>query len=315
MSGYEKSKVKVSIGMPVYNGASYIRRALDSLLAQSFGDFELIISDNASTDDTQTICEKYERADSRVRYIQQERNLGPIRNFDFVLNQSEGEYFMWAAHDDLWEPRFLEVLIREFQKLPEGVVAIGCEAQYMVGMEKKPFFAEGKAFYRPLFELEIDRVSHMLKHAYGNLFYSLYRRQALFLNGVSILSATARVSLNELPLFIPVAFQGNWKILSEVLFYKETTMPTYSQARWEMEGGLLPCCSIRHFISGVFYGLKYHILTAVDISRSIGTLPLSGPSQKRLQVRSLFILLGHFILCMIHYKRQPVSNHIGLNNE
>ena len=91
----------VSIGMPVYNGETYIREALDSLLQQTFTDFELIISDNASTDGTGVICKEYAFGDSRIRYIRQATNLGAVGNFEFVLNEARGEYFMWAAHDDL----------------------------------------------------------------------------------------------------------------------------------------------------------------------------------------------------------------------
>lgn len=91
---------QVSIGMPVYNGATFIREALDSLLAQSFSDFELIISDNASTDGTEIICREYAEKDERIRYVRQAENLGPTANFKFVLDEAVGEYFMWAAHDD-----------------------------------------------------------------------------------------------------------------------------------------------------------------------------------------------------------------------
>ncbi|MEI6268153.1 MAG: glycosyltransferase [Methylococcaceae bacterium] len=90
----------VSIGMPVYNGAEYIREALDSLLAQTFTDFELIISDNASNDTTQEICQKYAEQDSRIRYIRQSTNMGAMPNFTFVLHEARAEYFMWATHDD-----------------------------------------------------------------------------------------------------------------------------------------------------------------------------------------------------------------------
>ena len=90
----------VSIGMPVFNGAQYIREAIDSLLAQTFADFELIISDNASADATQEICEKYAEQDPRIRYVRQSKNIGAIANFKFVLDQARAKYFMWAAHDD-----------------------------------------------------------------------------------------------------------------------------------------------------------------------------------------------------------------------
>jgi glycosyltransferase involved in cell wall biosynthesis len=295
---------KVSIGVPVYNGAVHIRRALDSLLAQSFRDFELIISDNASTDDTREICQEYERKDSRVRYVRQKRNLGPIRNFDFLLNQSKGEYFMWAAHDDVWDSRFLETMVHEFAKSDDSVVAVGCEAQYTVDTIKQPFFREGVAFYDVLLGSAIKRVSYVLHNGYGNLFYSLFKRECLFLDGESALSGFSQVSLNELPFFIAIAFQGNWKIISDVYFYKETTPPTYAQARWEMVGGRLPFCGFRHFISGLLCGSKYHILTLIDVLRAIGLLKLSLLARIKLWLQSASCILGHFILCLLHYKKK-----------
>lgn len=99
---------KVSIGLPVYNGQSFIHEALDSLLAQSFIDFELIISDNASTDKTSEICLEYAQRDCRILYIRQRFNIGPVENFKFVLDRSVGAYFLWAAADDLRHPEFLK---------------------------------------------------------------------------------------------------------------------------------------------------------------------------------------------------------------
>lgn len=107
----QKRNTTISIGMPVYNGEKYIREALDTLLSQSFTDFELIISDNASTDSTEAICRSYAEADTRVRYFRQAQNLGAEGNFKFVLEQACGEYFMWAAHDDRWSKNWLEQLL------------------------------------------------------------------------------------------------------------------------------------------------------------------------------------------------------------
>ena len=101
----------VSIGMPVYNGEKYIREALDSLLAQTFTDFELIISDNCSIDDTSQICREYAAKDSRIRYVRQDQNLGPGANFEFVLQEASGEFFMWAAHDDRWKNTCIDRLV------------------------------------------------------------------------------------------------------------------------------------------------------------------------------------------------------------
>jgi glycosyltransferase involved in cell wall biosynthesis len=103
-----KTKPAVSIGMPVFNGEGYIREALDSVLAQTFGDFELIISDNCSTDRTHSICLEYCALDSRIRYIQQATNISVYKNFAYVLDNARGELFTWLAHDDALGPRFLE---------------------------------------------------------------------------------------------------------------------------------------------------------------------------------------------------------------
>ena len=104
----------VSIGMPVFNGEPYLAQALDSLLAQSFADFELIISDNASTDRTQEICESRRQRDPRIRYFRQPVNQGPASNFNFVLRQATGKYFMWAAHDDVWDREWIATVLRNF---------------------------------------------------------------------------------------------------------------------------------------------------------------------------------------------------------
>jgi glycosyltransferase involved in cell wall biosynthesis len=107
-----KKVPQVSIGMPVYMGEPFIREALNSLLSQNYTDFELIISDNASTDSTGAICLEYVERDARIRYIKQTENFGPLLNFKFVLNQAKGKYFMWAAADDIWLPKFLELCVK-----------------------------------------------------------------------------------------------------------------------------------------------------------------------------------------------------------
>ncbi|MBT8583025.1 glycosyltransferase [Polynucleobacter paneuropaeus] len=101
----------VSIGMPVYNSENYIREALESLLSQTFVDFELIISDNSSTDKTLQICREYASRDARIICIAQDKNIGPTANFNYVLNNSRAKYFMWAASDDRWHHECLEKFV------------------------------------------------------------------------------------------------------------------------------------------------------------------------------------------------------------
>jgi glycosyltransferase involved in cell wall biosynthesis len=115
---------RVSIGLPVYNGENYLRQAVDSLLAQTFQDFELIISDNASTDATEQICREYAYRDSRVRYVRNERNIGGSENFNRVFELSgDSEYFKWSAHDDVCAPDFLLKCVEVLDKNPSVVLA------------------------------------------------------------------------------------------------------------------------------------------------------------------------------------------------
>jgi glycosyltransferase involved in cell wall biosynthesis len=99
----------VCIGMPVYNGEKTVAAAIESILAQTYKDFILLISDNASTDQTNAICQHYADLDQRIRYIRQSSNIGMEKNFIFVLEQINSEYFMWAAADDCRSPNFIEI--------------------------------------------------------------------------------------------------------------------------------------------------------------------------------------------------------------
>ncbi|SRR6056297_126998 len=116
-----KQAPRVSIGLPVYNGENYLGEALDSLLRQSFRDFELIISDNASEDNTQEICQRYAAADSRIRYERLEENVGAIPNFNRLFALRRGEYFKWAAHDDVCQPTFLQRCVDMLDAHPEVI--------------------------------------------------------------------------------------------------------------------------------------------------------------------------------------------------
>ncbi len=101
---------RVVIGLPVYNGENFLKESIESALAQTFTDFHLVISDNASTDETEAICQDYVKRDSRVIYYRQPENIGCAPNYNFLFNQygKYAPYFKWHAHDDLIAPEFLE---------------------------------------------------------------------------------------------------------------------------------------------------------------------------------------------------------------
>jgi glycosyltransferase involved in cell wall biosynthesis len=123
MEPLKHDKPLVSIGMPLYNGERYIRKALDSLMAQDYENFELIISDNAATDRTQEICLEYAAGDKRIQYYRNEMNMGAVWNFERVLQLSTGDFFMWAADDDAWEKDYVSTLLSVMNQFPKSIVS------------------------------------------------------------------------------------------------------------------------------------------------------------------------------------------------
>ena len=106
---------KVFIGMPVYNGKRYIKRAIDSMIVQTFQDWKLLISDDASTDDTSEICRSYAKVDPRIEYYRQSNNIGLFNNFKYVLDRADSEYFIWCAQDDIREKEYLKTCIEHLE--------------------------------------------------------------------------------------------------------------------------------------------------------------------------------------------------------
>lgn len=115
---------KVSIGMPAHNAAVDISRAIESLRAQTFTDFELVISDNASTDRTSEIASAYAAQDSRIYYMRQKHNIGAFENFKFSLDNATANYFMWAAADDYWAPEYIQECVKFLDDHPDYVACV-----------------------------------------------------------------------------------------------------------------------------------------------------------------------------------------------
>jgi glycosyltransferase involved in cell wall biosynthesis len=120
----ERGSPRVTIGLPVYNGDAFLAAAIDSLLAQTYRDFELIISDNASTDGTEAICRDRAARDGRICYYRSDTNRGAMWNFNRVVELARGEYFKWAAHDDVHEPTYVERCVAALDG--HGDVVLAC---------------------------------------------------------------------------------------------------------------------------------------------------------------------------------------------
>lgn len=171
---------KVFIGMPAYNSERFIREAIDSLRGQSYVDWVMLISDDASLDNTGRIGEEYAKKDSRITYYRQKENIGQFKNFKFLLDRAEGEYFMWAGHDDLWDKDFLKVCVENLQKYPaRGLSFTGHD---VIGLDggiaiEYPYFPllSGNANMRTVarFVLAPEVLGK------PNLMYSLFRMEAI----------------------------------------------------------------------------------------------------------------------------------------
>jgi len=213
MSGPSEAKLpRVSIGLAVYNGDRYLAQAIDSILAQTYRDFELVIFDNASTDRTGEICRGFAARDSRVRYTRNPSNVGGANNHNLTVESARGEFFRWAAHDDVLAPTLLEKCVAALDQNPDvalvfpRVIAIdenGAE-QGITGV------GEGTE------ELPSERLRslssrrHKCEAIYGLVRTEVLRRTELLRNYTD----SDRVLLCEL------ALRGRFLQLPEALFYK-----------------------------------------------------------------------------------------------
>lgn len=157
---------RVSIGLAVYNGENYLRESLDSLLAQTFEDFELIISDNASTDKTTEICQEYAAKDARIRYYRNERNLGAAWNQNRVFELATGEYYKLAAHDDRCAPDFLKRCVEILDRHPDVVL---CYPKTMIINDRgevQEQYPDGKLIGNPAKQTKVWQ--RLLQPIFGN---------------------------------------------------------------------------------------------------------------------------------------------------
>jgi len=167
--------IRVTIGMPVYNGAEFLETALAALRAQTFTNFALVISDNASTDGTSEILQEWAAGDDRVALHRQETNIGAAANFRFVLDQAGTEYFMWYAHDDWLAPDYLEELVSRLDAKPD--CALACPTVDRVAADGT--LVRQVTFPSALPADRLDRVKFLLRQPEPAWIYGLFRAETL----------------------------------------------------------------------------------------------------------------------------------------
>jgi glycosyltransferase involved in cell wall biosynthesis len=207
----------VSIGLPVYNGENFLAKAIDSILAQTFKDFELIISDNASTDGTSEICRDYTAKDARIRYYRQESNLGAIANYNFVFERASGRYFKWAAHDDVIAPTFLERCVQVLARESEVVLSFPA-ISYMSEQGRTEMMAHGDLSIRA--NSPIDRLHCFVNHQLDrtDIFWAVFgliRSEALRRTGL-----LGKYVASDQVLLVKLLLLGHFYQLPESLYFR-----------------------------------------------------------------------------------------------
>lgn len=167
----KSTEPKVSIGIPVFNGAKTLAKTIEAAIIQDYKNLEIIISDNCSTDDTQAIAEAFQSRDSRIKYIRQEKNYGMTANFSKVFEYATGEFFMWAAHDDQHDPAFISKCLPLLLSDPEAGLCVPRTQAYFRG--EVTWVSSMKTFTRIRSRVELYKET--LKHFPAVGMYGLYR--------------------------------------------------------------------------------------------------------------------------------------------
>jgi glycosyltransferase involved in cell wall biosynthesis len=199
--------------MPVYNGERHLRAALESILGQTFQDFELVISDNASADDTERICREYAAKDPRVQYHRQPKNLGVSENYNAVFRLARGGYFKWASSNDLCDPAFLDTCARVLEGRPDAVLAyprtrlIRAESAAMEDYEDRLDLPQERPCERFRAYIERYRLNNVMN---GVIRASILKRTPLL----------ARFPGSDLVLMAELALYGKFVEVPEFMFFR-----------------------------------------------------------------------------------------------
>lgn len=211
----------VSVGVPVLNGGEHLRSTLDGLLRQDYEPLEVIITDNASTDSTPLLCQEYAARDARVRWVRLGHRIGAAENFNLGLRLASGEYFMWAAHDDLREPTFVSKLAAALQSTPAAMLAV-CRFDHIdnkgtaVGRVAHDWarILQGSHFRQLVKFAMLDEVGSQK----GIFVYGLFRREALVACGGFPQQRTER-SGEDIILLVRLLVRSPFVFVDELLFH------------------------------------------------------------------------------------------------
>jgi glycosyltransferase involved in cell wall biosynthesis len=221
---------RVSIGIPVYNSERYIRQSVGSLLAQTYGDFELVITDNASTDGTEAICREYVAKDKRVRYFRNERNLGGPANFRRVFSLCSGEFHKWSNADDSWDPTMIEKCVAVLDREPDVVVCypmtrfINKDGDFFEDYDDNLHLYEDSPVARFIRAIEETTLCHV--------YQGVIRRAAMMRTGLM-----GDEMSSDVRFFAELSLYGKFFVLPEHLFFRRfhDASPSSDRSNWEAQ--------------------------------------------------------------------------------
>jgi len=258
---------RLTLGLPVHDRERYLEGTLECLLGQTWGDFEIVVSDNASQDGTEQLCRGVAAHDRRVRYVRQPVNLGANGNFNAVARAASGELFKWVAHDDLLDSRYLAEVVPLLESSPQAVLA---QSQtVLIDEQGVPLAARGSRFVTPdgsLYEspdgtgcdrrLTDPRPSVRFRDVLLNSrwcfdIFGVIRRPALLATGLQRgFYGTDKVVLAHL------ALQGTMLHVAEPLFLRRchpatsTNLGLWQKVRWSDPDALVPLPPVVHMVAG-----------------------------------------------------------------
>ncbi|MEO1575488.1 MAG: glycosyltransferase family 2 protein, partial [Pseudomonadota bacterium] len=205
----------ISVGMPVYNGELFMADAIESVLAQTFDDFELLIADNASTDATESICRDFADRDPRIRYTRHAENIGAAANYNFLFGRARAPYFRWNNSDDLLEPTLHARCYETLSARPDAVLAAGTSILIDDEGERLRDYNDNLHIVD---ESPSVRMKRFLKQVgLTNVIYGLMRREEL---GKTELMGDGSVPSADIIFMAHLVLQGKFVMLDEPLFYR-----------------------------------------------------------------------------------------------
>jgi glycosyltransferase involved in cell wall biosynthesis len=257
-----KSKPLISIGMPVFNGGKHLKEAITTTLKQTYSNFELIISDDNSTDNSSKIISNYSKKESRIKFFKQKQNIGSIANFNFVLSKARGEFFTWFAQDDIHDKDFLFKLQANIKKT-KSVLAM---SDYRNFKDNKFY----KIYNTPKFLNEDSNksLSYFFNTVNLSFFYGLYKTRVLKKIGGYHTDFRWYFQSSDFLTIIKTLLKGKFVFIDEVLFFKRDTglytnqfeniknLPFSTVSKYALRYFLFPIHFIFDMILGSWYLLS-----------------------------------------------------------